>query len=526
MNISNMNLMPAPVYWEPLLPMLAVFGAGVLAMTSEIIWPKRTNNVIVLICLLGLAVGGGLIILDWSSGLFHREPMEFFGLKFGDGSDAFSGGLFIHDRFGQVVQLLLIAVTFLTVLFSEGYLRERKIPFGEYYPLILWSAVGGMIMVTTRDLIIFFLGLETLSIALYVLAGLNSSEKRSQESALKYFLLGAFASSFLLFGIALIYGATGTTHVSGIEMFMAKQPLDPTLIKVLFGGIALSLIGFAFKAALVPFHMWTPDVYQGAPTSVTAFMAAGSKVAAFCALVRFLGSANHPDLSSVWLPALAVLAVLTMTVGNLIALAQRDAKRMLGYSSIAQAGYLLVAVIAWSAHPELIGTNTVVFYLAAYSLMTVGAFAVLSLTAQNGHEGTQLEDYYGLWKRAPFAAAAMIVFLASLAGVPPTGGFVGKFLIFRDAIEADYTWLAIVLGVNSVISAFYYLRLVMAVCVKEPELRETKFSKQNPGLFSTTAICMVAVLAMGILAGPVIKWIGLQGPSQTEKIERTVATKQ
>lgn len=525
MGLSDMVLTPAPVIWEPLLPMLCVFGSGVVAMTVEMIRPRTTNNLIVILSLIGLLVAGGIIVLDWSSGLFHRDPIEFFGLQFGSLPEPFQGGLFIHDRFGQVIQLLLIAVTFITFLFSEGYLREKRIPFGEYYPLVLWSCVGGMIMVTTRDLMIFFLGLETLSIALYVLAGLCTSDKRSQESALKYFLLGAFASSFLLFGIALIYGATGTTHISGVAMLMDLPPGDPTAVKILVAGIAMALIGFGFKAALVPFHMWTPDVYQGAPTSVTGFMAAGAKVAAFAAMLRFLGGIDHPDLTEIWLPALAILAVITMTIGNLVALAQRDIKRMLGYSSIAHAGYILVAVIAWAKSPESIGFNTVAFYLTAYSLMTLGAFAVVSLSARAGKEGTLLEDYYGLWRRAPFLAAAMVVFMASLAGVPPTGGFVAKFLIFRDALQTDYLWLALVLGVNSVISAFYYLKIVMAISVRDPELRPTRFSKPNAGLISASAICALGLLVLGILANPVMNWLGLGPTSERAKIERTVVEK-
>ncbi len=525
MNLGDAPLTPAPIVWEPMLPMIIVFVTGVLCMCVEMLRPKQTNNLIVVLSLAGLAVAGALIVLDWTAAVFHQPPSEFFGVRFGGSPEEAGGGLFIHDRFGQSVQLILIASTFITILFSEGYLRERRIPFGEYYPLVLWSAVGGMIMASTRDLMIFFLGLETLSIALYVLAGLNSKEKRSQEAALKYFLLGAFASSFLLFGIALIYGATGTTHILGIPMLMNHASADPTAGKILIGGIAMVLIGFGFKAALVPFHMWTPDVYQGAPTTVTAFMAAGSKAAAFGALVRFVGAITQPELIDAWLPALAIVAVLTMTVGNLIALAQRDAKRIIGYSSIAHAGYLLVAVVAWAHSRGSIGLDTVVYYLGAYSITTIGAFAVLSLTAKAGREGTQLEDYNGLWKRAPFAAAAMIVFMASLAGVPPTGGFVGKLLIFKDALDQDYTWLAIALGINSVLSVFYYLRIVFAVCVDEPDERRSQFAKPNAGMLTAAGACALAVLAMGVFTSAVLQTMGLSLPAESGSASRSVAQK-
>lgn len=503
--MDNLHLVPAPIQWEAMAPIIGVTLTGILAMAIEMVRPRQTNNVIVITCLLGLVASFGIALYYW-----QLPPSESFGIRFTGATGPVGGGLFLHDRFGQIITLLLIAISFVTVLFSEGYLREKRIPFGEYYPLILWSAVGGMIMATTRDLLIVFLGLETLSISLYVLAGLSSKEKRSQESALKYFLLGAFASSFMLFGIALMYGATGTTHVSGISEVFASQAGEGALGKIAYAGLGLILIGFGFKAALVPFHMWTPDVYQGAPTSVTGFMAAGSKVAAFAALFRFLDSAVA--LRETWIPILTVLAVITMTGGNLIALAQKDVKRILGYSSIAHAGYLLAAIVAWATAKDVggaqVGSGTLLFYLISYSVMTLGAFAVLTLSSRGGKEGTLLEDFYGLWRRAPFAAAMMIIFMASLAGIPPTGGFVGKFLIFKDLLDSHLGWLAIVLAVNSVISVFYYLKIVMAICVKEPELRPNAFSKMNSGLFAACALCGMLLLTLGILVDPLRQWLG------------------
>ncbi|MCH8273503.1 MAG: NADH-quinone oxidoreductase subunit N [Armatimonadetes bacterium] len=501
--MSDTNLTPAPIDWMALLPIIGVTATGVIAMIIEMIRPRQTNNAIVWCCLIGLGVSAYFVLANWS-----RPAEETFG------------GLFMNDRFGQVTQLLLIGVAFITVLFSEGYLREKRVPFGEYYPLVLWSTVGGMIMVATRDLLILFLGLEVLSIALYVLAGLKSGEKRSQEAALKYFLLGAFASGFMLYGIALIYGATGTTHVTGIgELYALRETLvDRYPFNVLYAGIGMVTVGFAFKAALVPFHMWTPDVYHGAPTSVTGFMAAGSKIAAFAALIRFLDGAM--DLSSVWLPVLTVLAVLTMFLGNLVALVQRDAKRILAYSSIAHAGYLLVAVIAYSKAQGMfdveIGYGTVIYYLLAYGAMTLGSFAVLSLTARGGREGTLLEDFHGLWRRAPFPAAMMLIFMASLAGVPLTGGFVGKLLIFKDAIAVDMLWLALVLAVNSVISVFYYLRIVLAIVVREPDLHPTRFAAVNPGLFAACGICGFLLIWIAVAVDPFMKWIS---PPEQHAIE-------
>jgi NADH-quinone oxidoreductase subunit N len=489
----NETLTPAPIDWLALSPILFVFGTGVIAMVLEMLWPRKANNGIVFVSLLGLACASYAVIANWT---FTSHSL---------------GGLFTNDRFGQVTQLLLIAVAFLTCLYSEGYLREKRVAFGEYYPLVLWSTVGGMIMATTSDLMIMFLGLEVLSISLYVLAGLSSKEKRSQESALKYFLLGAFASGFLLYGIALVYGATGSTNALHVTDFLAaKSQVAVSSVKMLYAGLGLLMVGFGFKAAVVPFHMWTPDVYQGAPTTVTGFMAAGSKVAAIAALFRFLDASI--GMASIWMPLLLILGVLTMTIGNLIALAQTDVKRILGYSSIAHAGYLLVAIAAYGAlraDGAAIGSQTIVYYLIAYGVMTIGAFAVVSLSARNGKEGTRLEDFYGLYKSAPLIAGTMIVFMWSLAGLPPMAGFFGKYMIFTDLVDAGMLTIAIILAVNSVLSAFYYVRIVLAMVVKEPEMRETEFSKVNAGVLAVTAICALLVIGLGIAVGPFTNWMGL-----------------
>jgi NADH-quinone oxidoreductase subunit N len=491
----NETLTPAPIDWLAMSPILAVFGTGVVAMLLEMFWPKRANNAIVIVSAIGLAVAAFATLENWQL------------------SATSLGGLFTNDRFGQITQLLLIAVALLTCLYSEGYLREKRVAFGEYYPLVLWSTVGGMIMVTTTDLMIMFLGLEVLSISLYVLAGLSSKEKRSQESALKYFLLGAFASGFLLYGVALVYGATGSTNAAFISTLLEARPnVDVTNIKILYAGLGLMLVGFGFKAAVVPFHMWTPDVYQGAPTTVTGFMAAGSKVAAIAALFRFLDASI--GMASIWIPMLLMLGVLTMTVGNLIALAQTDVKRILGYSSIAHAGYLLVALAAYGslrAGGMDAGSQTILYYLIGYGIMSIGAFAVLTLTARNGREGTRLEDFYGLYKSAPFVAGTMIVFMWSLAGLPPMAGFFGKYMVFTDLVDAGMLTIAIILAVNSVLSVFYYVRIVLAIVVKEPELRETEFTKPNVSVITVAAICAIVVIGLGIAVGPFTNWMGV-GP--------------
>lgn len=495
--MTNEPLLPAPIDWTLLTPLLIVFGTGVVAMCIEMLRPRKNNNAIVATTLVGLGTAAIAVLLQWDYSNVHTF-----------------GELFVSDRFARVIQLLVIAVTFTTVLYSEGYLRERRLPFGEYYPLVVWSASGAMMMATSTNLLIVFLGLEVLSISLYILAGLSNREQRSQEAALKYFLLGAFASAFLLYGISLLYGATGSTQMEALTAIWNTE-MDRATPGLLYGGMTLVLVGFAFKVALVPFHMWTPDVYQGAPTSVTGFMAATSKVAAFAALFRFLHAAA--PMADVWIPLLSILAVVTMFVGNVVALVQDDVKRILAYSSIAHAGYVLVALVAYGAIARQGGSPSplaLVYYLLAYSFMTVGAFAVVSLTTKGGKERTNLSDLYGLWERAPVPAAMLIIFMASLAGIPLTAGFFGKLFIFRDALDAGLPVLAILLAVNSVISVYYYLRIVFAAVVQKPTLHVPRFASPNFGLTATCLLCGLAVLALFFAAQPVIQEIITEAPRE------------
>jgi NADH-quinone oxidoreductase subunit N len=348
-----------------------------------------------------------------------------------------------------------IAATVLAI----GYLGRERILVPEFYPLLLFATIGMLLMGGAADLIMVFLGLELMSLAAYVLAGIRRRSPASAEAALKYFLLGAFASGFLLYGIALVYGATGTTNLHTI----AFQLADGTVAtRPMLGiGIALLLVGFGFKVSAVPFHMWAPDVYDGAPTPVTAFMAAAVKAAGFAALVR-VALVAFPDASAVWQHAVWWLAVLTMSVGNLVALAQRRLKRMLAYSSIAHAGYLLVAVAA--ATPE--GGAAFVFYALAYTAMTMGAFAVLATVGRDGESDVLVDDLDGLAARRPWVAFAMTVFMLSLLGFPGTAGFIGKWLILGSVIGAGQASLAVVLVLASVVSAGYYLPVVMAMYMK------------------------------------------------------------
>jgi len=479
-------------------PVGIVVLTGITALLISMLKRRQGNTTIVACSLIGLALAAYSVVV-----------------QMGQASGETFAQMVLRDPLSLALQLLLIVATALTLFFSDAYLREKRIVYGEFYPLILWSLSGAMIMVTTKNLLMLFVGLEILSVGLYVLAGLSKKEERSKESALKYFLLGAFASGFLLYGIAFVYGASGGMHLELIAR--AWDSNDQVFQNMLIFGLALILVGLGFKASLVPFHQWTPDVYQGAPTNVTAFMAAVSKIAAIAALYRVLEASEV--MEQIWLPALFWIAIVTMTVGNLVALIQRDIKRTLGYSSIANAGYVLVALLAHFKDPERVGLSATVYYLIAYTLMTVGTFAVISLSAKNGREGTRFQDLYGLYKRSPLAAALLVVFVCSLIGVPPTAGFFGKLLIFSDALIADLTPLAILLAVNSVISIYYYLGIIRAAYVADEGYLDNKSARASFGTTSAAFLCAFGTIGAAVFLTPMMQWLGF-GNSSADKASR------
>ncbi len=391
------------------------------------------------------------------------------------------GGAISADPFSQACSIILLIIAALAILLAMTYLENMELNHGEYYCLVLFSTFGAMIMASALELIVLFIGVEILSVALYVLAGFARTKVRSEEAALKYFLLGAFAAGFLLYGIALIYGGSGfvglnpTTNLATLGSSLNMISAPPVMMII---GLGLLLVGLGFKAGLVPFHMWTPDVYEGAPTSVTAYMAAAAKIGAFAALLRVLNA--FIPISSYWLIVIQVIAVLTMFGGNIIAITQDNVKRMLAYSSIAHAGYLLVAVAAAcntgsrlttlqqaAAHSSAFGAA--MFYLLAYSLTTIGAFGVLIWLSKRGRDIQTLNDLKGLARTDPAAAYTMLIFMLSLGGIPPTMGFMGKWFIFNATMQSGQTWLALCLGVASIISVYYYLRVVWVMCFQEPE---------------------------------------------------------
>ena len=468
-----------------LAPTAIVALTGLLALAIELFSPRRNNNLIVVASLAGLG-------------------LALFALVMGYGSSAYdsAAGTVVRDSFASAMQTVLVLGTALVVLLSEPYLRARRIPFAEFYPLVLWSTVGGMLMVGTQNLLVVFLGLEILSIAIYVMAGMNRGERASGESALKYFLLGSFASAFLLYGIALVYGATGSLNLDAVAHTL---PTAPALVRsLLLLGLAMMLVGLGFKCSFAPFHQWTPDVYQGAPTNVAAFMATGSKVAALGGLYRVLDA--YSGFYSAWAPVVGGLAVLTMVVGNVAALAQRDVKRILGYSSVAQAGYVLVAIVAHAKRPDLVGPQSVVFFLASYVLTTIGAFAVVVLAARDGGEATDLQDLNGLSRRSPLAAAALAFFALSLIGLPPLGGFFAKFYVIGDALNAGIPSLAIVLALASALSVIYYLRLARAPYVDAEGATATP---NAVAVRATLVLCAAGVLAVAFFSTPVFGAMGL-----------------
>jgi len=398
--------------------------------------------------------------------------------------------LYTIDDYGTFFKVIFLIVLSLITILSIKYGEREEIGSGEYYSLLMFGVLGMMVMVSSHSFITIFIGLEVMSLSIYVLCGLMRTNAKSVEASLKYFLLGAFATAFLLYGMALIYGATGLIDVVELKAYLAaNQAYDKVMF---FAGLGFLIVGFGFKIASVPFHMWTPDVYQGAPTSITAYMATGVKAAAFGALVRVFYTAFLP-FNADWSAVIWVIAVLTMCVGNITALVQKDVKRLLAYSSISHAGYILVAFI--TGDKQL--SASILYYLLAYTFMNIGAFAVVMAIGKNGEERTDIDSYAGLGTRQPFLALCMSIFLLSLAGVPPLAGFMGKFYVFSDAVKAQYYWLAIIGVLNSAVAAFYYLRVMMYMYFREPAAVPVEYDAQ-PQYAVVMLICIWGLLHAGI----------------------------
>jgi len=408
-------------------------------------------------------------------------------------------GMFTSDGYAVFFKIVFLAIAILTLLISIGYTHRERIEGGEYYALVLFATLGMMLMAAGTHLITIFLGLETMSISIYILVGMMREDRRSVESALKYFLLGAFATGFLLYGIALVYGATGSLQLKEIASYIASKN-DLLRNPMLLMSLVFLTIGFGFKIASVPFHMWTPDVYEGAPTSITAFMATGVKAAGFSALVRVFFSAL-PAFRPDWTSIMWVIALATMTVGNIVAISQTNIKRMLAYSSIAHAGYLLVAFVSGNE----LGTSGILFYLMAYAFMNLGAFTVVILLGKKGEENTLINDYAGIGFKYPLLAASMTVFLLSMAGIPPLGGFMAKFYIFSAAVQSKFYWLAVLGVLNSAISVYYYLRVTVLMYFRESE-REITGLEFSPPAVLALVLAVIGTFYMGIFPSNVLSF--------------------
>jgi NADH-quinone oxidoreductase subunit N len=406
------------------------------------------------------------------------------------------GGSVVGDALARFLALLLIATAVVVVLLAKEYGRKTGTGRGEHYGLTLFAVAGMLGLVSAVELVSLFVALEIMSVSLYALVGMRRTHAQSQEAALKYFVTGAFSSAFLLYGIALLYGVTGTTNLTGIAAALASPARDPGTLSVALG---LLLVGFGFKIGSVPFHMWVPDVYEGAPTTVTALMAAAVKAAAFGALLRvsFVGLA---PLAHKWQPVLAGLAILSMVVGNLAALAQSNLKRLLAYSSVAHAGYMLTAFVATPAQ----AVEAVGFYLAGYAAVSVGAFGALAALARDDREPTTLADLSGLAERRPALAAAMAVFMFSLTGVPVTAGFVGKLMVFKAAVSGGWVVLALTGVAMSVVSAYYYLRVVVAMYMQAPT--SENWPRIDAAAATALALATLVILWLGVYPGPVLDW--------------------
>src|SRR5256714_4676187 len=484
-------------------PELIVGVAGVIVMMVDAFVRREQRWLTGSLSIISLVASLGASIWLWSAWPAQRSAFN---------------GMIVLDELRLSFTLIFVVVALLTILISSVWIETEKLPAGEFHSLLLFATCGMMLMASAGDLVIVFLGLEILSIATYVLAGFRRTDVRSNESSLKYFILGSFASAFLLYGIALIYGATATTSLPGTTNIATiatrlNQSLYPPL---LLAGAAMLLVGFGFKIATAPFHVWTPDVYEGAPTPVTAFMAAGPKAAGFAAFLRVFVF-GFPIATAVvstggfahkaWLSALAVMAVLTMCVGNIVAIVQNNVKRMLAYSSIAHAGYALVGFVAAGAAATIddrsAALSAVAFYLLTYAVMNMGAFAIVPLVARRGDQQTSVDDYNGIGFASPVLAFSLSLFLLSLLGMPLTAGFMGKIVVFSAALRQGYVWLVVIAVLNTAISAYYYLRLIIVMFFRD-RTSEWEVPRIPASVAIALVITIVGVFYLGLFPGRVI----------------------
>jgi len=469
-----------------LLPLLIIVLAALLVLLLEVFLKKENKSYLAYTSILFIIIDGLVLSKFWNKGYSY-----------------FNKTLFL-DNFSIFLSFIILTAGILVILISMKYILLQEANYGEFYALLLLALSGMMIMVSSSDLIVIFLGLEVLSISSYALAGLRRSDQKSSEAAIKYFLLGSFASAFLVYGLALLYGSTQAT---GIPAIMTHLQSQTALSLMSMAGLGLVVIGFGFKIAVVPFHMWTPDVYEGAPTPVTALFSVGPKAVGFAVLLRIFypyWQIAFNSLAMFWL--LWIISALTMIVGNFVALRQTNVKRILAYSSIAHAGYLMIAILSQDK-------ASLVFYLTAYLFMNIGAFSAVIALGKKKKEYLQLEDYAGVGFKYPWIGGTFAIFLLSLAGFPPTAGFLAKFYVFIGAVKADVDTVKqglivlVIIGVlASLVSVFYYLRIIVFMYMREP-VEEIEIFTENPALFLVLFLCLYGVLQLGLFPGNILIFI-------------------
>lgn len=460
------------------LPEVTLSLVAMAILVLDLIAPKGSRDWLGYLSILGVFITFATLLRQWG-------VMEL----------AFSGQ-YLSDPFAFFFKVVFLVSTALILLMSIGYLKSERIDKGEFYAMILFATLGMMLMVSAVDLLILYIGLEMMSISIYILAGFLKRERRSSEAALKYLLMGGFSSAILLYGIVMLYGLTGSI---GLREIASTLSTDTASNPALIMGMVMLVAGFGFKIAAVPFHMYIPDVYEGAPIPVAALLSAASEVAGLAILLRVFLVAI-PELQDRWTMLFYLLSLLTMTIGNVVAIAQSNIKRMLAYSSIAHIGYLLIGLVVGRE----MGISATLLYTLVYALMTLGAFAIVILLCVGEVKGERIDDFTGLAQRSPMAAAAMLIFLLSLAGVPPTAGFVGKFYLFGAAIERGYVWLAVIAVINSAISVFYYMKVVVAMYMRDLPPQGLTLSSSRPLQFAVL-VTLVATIAIGIYPGPFLE---------------------
>ncbi len=467
-----------------LLPQVVLLLAGLLVLALDLIWDEERKGWLAYVALLGLACTLVATVALW----YRQEPLF--------------EGVFAVDSFALFFQIVAVLATGLVILISEGYFEGRTPYRGEFYTLLLFAALAITLMAAATDLVMVYISIEMLSITSYILTGFLRKDRKSNEAAIKYFLYGAAASAAMLYGMSFLYGITGSTDLAQIAAALGSGA--GSLEWLVRSAVVLLVVGFGFKVSAVPFHQWAPDVYEGAPTPFTAFLSVGSKAAGFAVLLRVFLTALPGVFSVDWVALVAALSVVTMTLGNLVAIFQNNIKRMLAYSSIAQAGYILIGLVCWEATGEPSSIGGVLFYLLAYLFTNLGAFTVV-IAVERATGSNEISDYAGLMRRNPWLAVALLVFFLSLVGIPPTGGFLGKLLIFSAAIRLQYFALAIIGVVNGVISLYYYFGVLQRAFFAPPQ-DETPIVA-SPSLRVALAVTLVMTIGIVIFAQPFIQLV-------------------